>query len=190
MTRAFDPRPVPSEIVDRVLTTGLRGPSAGFTQGFDLVVLEGPEQTARFWDVTLPASRRPAFPWPGLLDAPVIVVPLADAGAYVARYAQPDKARSGLGAGEDAWPVPYWLVDTAFASMLMLLSAVDEDLGALFFGIFRNERELMAALGVPEGLRPVGAIALGYPAGSGDRPSHSVARGRRPFDEVVHRGGW
>ncbi len=190
MVRAFDPRPVPAAVLERVLRSSLSGPSAGFAQGFDLVVLEGSEQAAVFWDATLPAERRAGFPWPGLLDAPVLILPITDPGAYVARYAEEDKARTGLGEGEDAWPVPYWIVDSAFASMLALLAVVDENLGACFFGIFRGEAELLEALGVPPGHRPIGAIALGYPASVGHRPSHSVARGRRPFERSVHRGRW
>ena len=54
-------------------------------------------------------------------------------GAYVARYGEPDKAASGLGRGADAWPVPFWLVDTAFATMTLLLAATDAGLGALFY---------------------------------------------------------
>jgi nitroreductase len=188
MVRAFDARPVPSDTLDRILELAQHAPSAGFTQGWELVVLEGPEETSRYWDITLPADERDRFPWPGLLAAPVLIIPLADAGAYVDRYAQPDKVDSGLGRSADDWPVPYWLVDTAMSSMLMLLGAVDAGLGALFFGIFRHEDELLAELGVPEGLRPIGTIALGYPAP--DRPSASVDRGRRGLDEVVHRGGW
>ena len=71
-------------------------PSAGKAQGWHLVVLEGAD-TARFWDVTLPPERRSGFAWPGLLDAPVIALPLADPEAYVRRYGEPDKAASGLG---------------------------------------------------------------------------------------------
>jgi nitroreductase len=189
MVRAFEPRPVPPEVLDRILTAAASAPSAGNSQGTDLVVLEGPDQTARYWDVTLPAEHRPAFRWPGLLTAPVLVIPVANPGAYLERYSEPDKAASGLGEAEDRWPVPYWQIDTAFAAMLALLAAVDESLGALFFGIFFHEAELVQALGVPEGHRPIGTIALGYAAG-GDRPSASLRRGRRPFDEIVHRSGW
>src|SRR5690606_20621920 len=162
--------------------------SAGNSQGWHFVVLEGPEQTRRFWDVTLPEDRRAGFAWPSLLDAPVLVLPLADAGRYVARYAEPDKAATGLGEGEDAWPVPYWVVDTSFATMTLLHAVVDAGLGALFFGIFRNEAELLAELGVPDGLRPIGAVAIGHPAS--DEPGRSAGRARRPLSEVVHRGGW
>src|SRR4051812_38980248 len=116
MVRAFAPRPVPPEVLDRVLDLARRVPAAGNTQGLDLVVLTGPEETARYWDATLAPGRRAAFPWPGLLDAPVLIIPVADPAAYVERYGEPDKARTGLGEGTDAWAVPYWYVDSAFAA--------------------------------------------------------------------------
>lgn len=188
MVRSFDGRPVDRRDLDRILADATRAPSAGFTQGSEFVVLEGPAQTGRFWDHTLPAPERDAFRWPGLLRAPVVVLPLASRQAYLDRYREPDKAASGLADG-DAWPVPYWDVDCGFATMALLLTAVDMGLGALFFGIFRGEDALLADLGVPGTHRPIGAVALGHPAGD-DRPSASLARGRRPLDSVVHRGHW
>jgi nitroreductase len=190
MVRAFEPRPVPADVLDRVLGLARRVPAAGNTQGLDLVVLEGPEQTARYWDASLPAERREVFPWPRLLDAPVLIIPVGHPTAYVERYAEPDKARTGLGRGNDAWPVPYWYVDTAFAAMVALLAAVDEGLGALFFGQFDHEASIKAALGIPAERRPVGTIALGYAAADAERPSASSQRPRRPLDGIVHRGHW
>ena len=189
MVRAFEPRPLPAAVLDRVLDLARRVPAAGRTQGLDLVVLEGPEQTARYWDASLPPDRREGFPWPRLLDAPVLVVPVGDPGAYVARYAEQDKAHTGLGDGPERWPVPYWYVDTAFSAMVTLLAAVDAGLGALFFGQFDREPVVMEALGIPSDRRPIGTIALGY-AAPDQRPSASSQRPRRPLDEVVHRGGW
>jgi nitroreductase len=155
-----------------------------------MVVLEGPEQTARYWDVTLPEPRRAGFPWPGLLQAPVLVIPIASPDAYVARYRESDKAASGLGESAEAWSVPYWYVDAAFMAMLIQLAAVDEGLGTLFFGIFEHETALMAELGVPASLTPIGTIAIGTPDKSADRPSQSVGRERRTLDQIVHRGAW
>jgi nitroreductase len=86
--------------------------------------------------------------------------------------------------------VPYWFIDTAFAAMLIQLAAVDEELGALFFGIFEHEDALLAELGVPEGFEPIGTIALGYPDPAGDRLSQSAGRPRRTLDQVAHNGGW
>jgi nitroreductase len=188
MVRAFQDRPLPEGTIERLLDLATHAPSAGFTQGWSFVVLEGPAQTERYWSVTLPPSRRAGFAHPGLLAAPALIIPLADPQAYVDRYREDDKAATGLGRGPDAWPVPYWLVDTAMATMLVLLGAVDEELGALFFGIFDHEEALMAELGVPAGHRPIGTVAVGYPAA--DRPGPSLARGRRPLDRIVHRGGW
>lgn len=187
MVRSFTTDPIERAVLDRLLADALRSPSAGNSQGRELLVLEGPAQTAQFWEVTLPAERRAGFAWPGLLRAPVLVIPLADPTAYVARYAEADKARTGLGAGPEAWPVPYWTVDTAFAAMTLLHAVVDAGLGALFFGIFANERELMVALGVPSHLKPIGAIAIGRPE-TEDRPGRSAGRPARSVSDAVHRG--
>ena len=90
--------------LDGIVDLAARSPSAGKTQGWHLVVLEGAE-TALFWDATLPAVKRDSFRWKRLLNAPVIALPLADSKAYIDRYAEPDKAQTGLGAGASAWPV-------------------------------------------------------------------------------------
>jgi nitroreductase len=73
--------------------------------------------------------------------------------------------------------------------MLILLSAVDEGLGALFFDLDYGRQELLADLGIPDTYEPIGAVALGWADGD-DRPSPSLARGHRPAEDVVHRGRW
>ncbi|HWL42484.1 MAG TPA: nitroreductase family protein [Ilumatobacter sp.] len=192
MTRAFQPRPLPPGLLDGLLALAVRAPSAGNTAGWHAVVLEG-TATARFWDITLPPARRATFRWQRLLDAPAIVLPYADPQAYVARYAEPDKAATGLGTTPDAWPTPYWTVDASMATMTLLLAAEDAGLGALLFGVFQGAAELAAELGVPAHLEPIGAVALGYRAeGSGPEfgPGRSAGRARRDPSGVVHRDGW
>jgi len=198
MTRSFDTRPVPAALLDQLVDLASRAPSAGKTQGWHLVVLEGAE-TSRFWDITLPPMRRGAFRWKRLLEAPVIAIPLADPRAYIERYSEADKRASGLGAGTEAWPAPYWTVDTSMSVMTMLLAAEDVGLGALFFGIFRGERELRRALAIPPVMQILGAVALGYPAPvepsrTGDDNTagtgRSAPRKRRTPDEIIHRGSW
>lgn len=191
MTRSFDGRPVPEHILNGVVSLAARAPSAGKTQGWHLVVLEGAD-TARFWDVTLSAERRDHFRWPGLLRAPLIALAFADPLEYVQRYAEPDKLRTGLGTGVEAWPTPYWTVDAAMSVNTLLLAAEDAGLGALLFGVFAGEEQLRQMLGIPDHLQLLGAIALGWPdqprpkAGEG----RSARRTRRPADEIIHRGGW
>lgn len=186
MSRAFERRPLDPGQLDRVLDAARRAPSAGNAQGWHFVVLEG-DDTAKFWDVTLPPERRGSFRWQQLLDAPVIVLPLADRGAYLSRYGEPDKAATGL-ADVANWPVPYWQVDTSFATMLLLLAAQDEGLGALFFGVFKNADQLLADLGVPEGHDLIGAVALGHPIEA--EAGRSAERPKKGLDDIVHRGGW
>ena len=193
MTRAFASTPLPDGLLDEVVELAVRAPSAGKSQGWHLVVLEGAD-TAGFWDITLPPMRRGLFKWQGLLDAPAILLPFADAKAYTDRYSEPDKAATGLGAGPDAWPVPYWTIDASMSVMTILLAAEDAGLGALFFGVFKGERELRQTLGVPSTLELLGAIALGFPADNtdpaGTTKGRSATRPRRTAAEVIHRGRW
>jgi nitroreductase len=184
MVRNYDDRAVPREIVTRILQNALHAPSAGFSQGWAFLVLESVEDRERFWEIEWPAAERTG-PFAGSMRAPVIVVPMSHKQAYLDRYAEPDKGWTDR--DEARWPVAFWDIDTAFASMLILLTAVAEGLGAVFFGV-RHADEVRAAFGVPEGLRPIGAICLGYRAT--DTPSPSLKRGRRPLEDVVHFGKW
>ena len=189
MVRRFRSDQVPSSVIDELLRLAERAPSAGNTWGTHFVVLSGTAETSRYWDVTLPQQRRSDFAWPGLLQAPVIVLPCGDAAAYVDRYSEDDKAHSGLGEDVRDWPIPYWHVDTAMATMTLLHGAVDVGLGALFFGLFGHEAAICREFGIPESVRPIGAVAIGV-ADEGDRTSRSAARGRPPLESFVHRGGW
>jgi nitroreductase len=194
MVRSFLPDPLEHPLVDRLLEDSLRAPSAGNTRGVAWIVLEGPE-TARYWDLATDAEwRASSARYPNLSRAPVVALSLCSPTEYVERYDEPDKAGSGLGVGESddpeaAWPVPYWWGDAAMSTMLLLLGATAEGLGAAFLGTFRGEAELLAALGVPVGWRVFGAVLLGHPDGQ-DRPSPSLERQPRPGAGAVHRSRW
>jgi len=188
MTRNFSGLGPGPGVVDRLLAGALRAPSAGNTQGREFVVLEGPEQTSVYWETTTDAPWRDRSPrYAGLSRAPVIILPFADPDAYRARYREPDKARPD--GDEVEWVVPFWFVDIAFATMALLLGAVDEGLGAAFLGNFRGEDRLRQALGAPERLRWLGAVLLGEAAGP-DPPTSSASRARRTLEDSVHHGGW
>ncbi|MGY2002893.1 nitroreductase family protein [Blastococcus sp. SYSU DS1024] len=193
MMRDYDPdRPVPPEVRERLLEHAIRAPSAGFSQGWAFLVLETAEERDRFWSATAPTPTQPGGAPDGWLTrmrrAPLLVVPLANKAAYLDRYAEPDKGWTDR--DEARWPVPYWDVDAGMAALLMLLTAVDEGLGACFFGVPGERVEAFrAAFGVPAEYRPVGCVSVGYPGGE-DRRSPSLRRGRRGVDEVVHRGRW
>jgi nitroreductase len=190
MTRDFDgERAVPDDVIRDLVDLARRAPSAGKTQGWHLVVLSGTE-TSRFWDVTLPADRRAGFAFPGLLRAPVILLPLADPQAYLERYSEADKAATGWGEDLDRWSAPYWTIDASMAVMTLLLAAEDAGLGALLFAVSRDPDLLRRSLGVPEHLQLLGAIALGWPSGSPGRAGRSAQRPRRSAEEILHWGSW
>jgi nitroreductase len=188
MVRDYDPdRAVPEEVRERLLAHALRAPSAGNSQGWAFLVLETPEERARFWTAT--TDDGPPDRWLTRMQrAPLLIVPMSDKAAYLDRYAEADKGWTDR--DEARWPVPYWDVDAGMASLLMLLTAVDEGLGACFFGIPAERLDAFrAAFGVPAAFRPVGCLSIGYP-GTDDRRSPSLRRGRRGVEEVVHRGRW
>ena len=189
MVRAFEATPVAAPTVDALIGHALGGPSAGNSRSQHVVVLEGAD-VDRYWAVTLPADGRDRFPWPGLLNAPVLFLVYVEPDAYLRRYGESDKAATGLGSGVDAWSVPYWWVDGGAAVENVLLGAIAHGVGACFFGQFEYEAAVRAEFGVPDGMRAVGTIAIGHPDRSADRPSRSGARGRPDAADHRHRGGW
>ena len=134
MVRRYDGRPVDPEVLERALRNAVRAPSAGFSQGWAFLVLDAPDDVRRFWEAsTSPEQLAEPDSWlRGMLTAPVVVVPCSSKAAYLDRYAQPDKGWTDR--DEARWPKPFWDMDAAMASLLILLTAVDEGLGGCFFG--------------------------------------------------------
>lgn len=190
MVRRFDPdRPVPPSALQAVLYAAQRAPSAGFSQGWDFVVLVEAADRQRFWDATRDPDRLEAAPadrWlAGVSAAPVLVLCLSDPDTYLDRYAEPDKGWADRDPAR--WPVPYWDVDTGMAAMLMLLAAVDQGLGALFFGVPPGRHEAVRqAHGIPGNRRLVGVVALGHELRRTEGSSRT--RPRRAPADVVHWG--
>jgi nitroreductase len=185
MVRAYAPeRQVSRKSIHRFIDLAIHAPSAGSSQGWHFLVLDdGPARSA-FWAATTDGEL--ADTWlTGLQTAPALIVALSDKQAYLDRYAEPDKGWTDR--SESRWPVPYWDLDTAMASMLILLAAVDEGLGCCFFGVPAEHWDrLRAAFTIPERLTPIGVISVGYPAP--DRRSPSLRRGRTPASDVTSYG--
>ncbi len=188
MVRAYQPdRPVPAEVLHRLLSCAIRAPSAGFSQGWHFLVLDEATDREAYWSVTTDGSdQADDDSWlAGMRSAPLLIIALSDRQAYLSRYAEPDKGWTDL--DEARWPVPYWHIDTGMASLLILLSAVDEGLAGCFFGVPPDYHvALRERFGIPIGLVPVGVVSVGYPAA--DVKSPSLRRGRRGLEEVVSVG--
>ncbi len=187
MVRTFTTEPIDPDVLERIIANAQRAPSAGFSQGWAFLVLNGRDETERYWNTTMTADRRKAFGWPGMFNAPLLIVCLSNKKAYLERYSLPDKGWTDM--DEKRWPVPYWDIDTGMAALLILQTAVDAGLGAVFFGIF-DQSGFRKAFGIPDEYTAVGTVAIGHKA-STDRPSPSLKIvGKKDSSHLVHRGRW
>jgi nitroreductase len=187
MVRNYTDDPVDPVTVERMLANAAHAPSAGFSQGWAFLLLDAAADIERFWESTTPEGEGEDNWSRGMRRAPVVIVALSCKRAYLDRYAEPDKGWTDR--DEARWPVPYWDIDTGMAALLILQTVTDEGLGACFFGIPpENHDRFRAAFGVPVDYSPVGAITVGHRAP--DLRSPSLKRGRRPTEDVVHRGRW
>jgi nitroreductase len=180
-------RPDP-EVVDRVIDQARRAPTAGFSQGVDFLVLDDGVALDEFWEL-VEDPKFPSAEEDRATRPPVLVLVWSDPMRYIARYSAADKIDFGMDKIE-AWPVQFWDIDAAMASMQLQLAAVNRGIDTWFFGIPYGEGAVRERFGVPEDRKQVGVIALGY-RHDGEQPASSVVkRRRRPLEEQLHRNGW
>jgi nitroreductase len=186
MVRRYDPdRPVPAGVIGTALRNALRAPSAGFSQGWDFVVLTKTAERQAYWAATTDPDDEPDLWLVGMQSAPALILCLSDEGTYLRRYAEPDKGWTDM--DEARWPAPYWDIDTGMAALMILLTAVDEGLGGCFFGAPPETHEdILETFGVPRDRNLVGVVSLGYPLPHAK--SGSLRRGLRGLDQVAHYG--
>ncbi len=185
MVRNFTDEAIDDAVLERILDTGLRGPSAGFSQGQDFIVVTDPEMKQKLAEFCTEKSYVEAGFDPFISKAPVLIIPCTNEDAYHKRYQQADKTDEE--GNEIEWPVPYWFMDVGHAVMLVLLAVVNEGLAAGFAG-FKQLQAAKDELGIPDEVTPVGVIPIGHPAP--DKRSPSLKRGRRGVENSVHHGKW
>jgi nitroreductase len=130
--------------INKLLKNAHRSPSAGHTQVQEFIVIIDPITKRKLCEASLGQSQ--------VEDASALIVVCSNTSRSVNRYGK---------RGIDFYSV----IDGAFASMIMLLSAVNEGIGASFVGAF-EDNEVRKILRIPIQVRPIGIIALGYPAKS------------------------
>jgi nitroreductase len=163
MIRAYKSDPVPEEKLQRLLNYAVHAPSAGNLQPWEFIVVKSPETRAKL--------AKAAFDQTSVATAPVIIATCADIQRAGSKYG----ARGSF----------YSLVDTAFASLLILLGAVEQGLGACFVGSY-NPEEVTKLFALPEHVRPVGLITIGYPAESPRKPETP----KLELGKLVHAEKW
>ena len=186
MVRNYTSERVEPNVLDRILDTGIRIPSAGFSQGVFLVAVTDAETRSEIARLCGEEEYVADGFDPWISGAPVHILVCVSSAVYADRYAAADKGGpdSPL-ADADNWPVPYWWVDGGAAMQNLLLAAVDEGLAAGFLGSHKMP-EIKTLLGIPDTVSPIGIVTIGHPAP--DRKSGSLKRGRRP--DTIHRERW
>ena len=142
--RKFSDRPVPREVVDRLLAEALTAPSARNTRTTRFLVVDNPELVVRMADMRDYGS---GF----LKNAPLAIVVLGDTTA-----------------GD------LWRENASISATILQLACVDEGLGSCWVHIHGRPRRkddpegeqaadyLRTFLPIPEGCEPLCAIAVGY----------------------------
>ncbi len=162
MVRTYQSRPVEDEKIMRLLRLAHKAPSAGFKQPQEFIVVRDPAVKT--------ALARAALNQMFIAQAPVVIVVCADTARSASRY------------GERGIHF-YSIVDGAFAAMLILLGVVDEGLGCCFVGAFDDD-QVSRVLNLPETVRPIGILPIGYPA----EPAEKYRR--LPLERIVHKDRW
>jgi FMN reductase [NAD(P)H] len=183
--RTYDERQVPRDMLERITNAAVvRAPNAGFSQGLRLVVVT---DSALRREIAVAAGEDE----PGWGSAaPVHVVVLTREDDYHERYQQPDKLAI-TGGVEVEWPAPYWYVDAGAAIMTLMLAAIDEGLATAIFGVV-DVPAVHRALGIPEDVRFVAVVTMGYAADADPASSGASVfrRRRKPRAEVVRWEHW
>jgi len=190
--RDFDARPVPDEVVRRILDTARYAPSGGNRQAWHVVLVKDPDVRAqlrdlylRGWYDYLAMAGAGLVPWAPATDRAAERSALADAARIRA-----EAAAGGGGFAEHLDRAPVMLV---LLADLHGLAAVDRDLdrytlvggasiypfvwsillaahdaglgGVITTMMVRSEDEVCTLLGVPPDWAVVATLLLGYPAG-------------------------
>lgn len=152
--RAYQDKPVPRGLVEKILEAGRLAPSARNTEPWHFIVVTDAEKRK-----ILSKGRYAKF----VAQAPLVIAALGDREASADWYA----------------------VDVSLAVENMILTAVGEGLGTCCVGSF-DEKEVKAALKVPDKYEVIVLLAVGYPAGKIDLASRllHLVRHRKSLQEV------
>ena len=175
-SRAFDSRPVPAEVQELLWQAVSVAPSHGNTQPARIVVAESPESRAALV-ATLSEGNRSWAP-----VAPLLLALLANPEH------SPNQPNSDGSFRE------LWAFNVGIAAGGLLAQATDLGLIAHPMAGF-DEPRARAALGVPENVRVVAIVAVGYPGRLESLPAdlqakETAPRERMPLSNLVAVNRW
>ncbi len=183
--RVFEDRPVPQEIIDRLLQTAILAPSAHNAQHWRFVVITKKEDKLRFAE-RMGIDHRAAMLAGGMSEADVESRAkgreerISRAPAIVLLCLDTEDVRNFNDATRDDGDYLMGVQSVALAGGHLLLGAHAMGLGAVWMcaPLFAPER-VREALDLPQNWIPQGMISLGYPS---EEPK---AKEMKQLDEVV-----
>jgi len=157
--RRYEKKEVSNELIGKIIYAGTQAPSAGNLQPWEFIVVKDEKLKKELTEASLRQSH--------IENAPVVIVVCAN----------PEKSEDRYG---DRGRTLYCIQDTAAAIENMLLTANDSSLGACWISAF-DEEEVKDILNIPERLRPIAIITLGFPI-SHEKPTK---KSRIPFEKIT-----
>ena len=157
--RHFLDKPIEDNTLQLVLGAGRLAPSASNRQEWRFVIVRDPETRQRLVD----AARGQQF----VGEAPVIIVACAATDDHI--------MPCGL---------PCFSIDVAIALDHITLAAVEQGLGTCWIGAF-NQDQVKQILGIPEEIRVVELMPIGYPA-----DPTPIEKRRLPLTTIIHYEHW
>jgi nitroreductase len=181
-------KPIPDTVLRSIFENATHVPSAGFTQDFDLVVIKDEKVKRALADAAHEDEYvKEGYALPEFISkAPVVIVPCGSKPRFEMKYGTPAEKNSRL---------PWWLIDTGFASLALILSAFEKGLATSFVGAIDDDK-VERALGLPHdhSIVPLAVVPVGYanPKESAKEVGRraETKRRRRRLDEVVHWDRW
>lgn len=146
--RHFEKKPVDDKLIGVMLYMASHSPSAGNTQEWNFIVVRDEEIKKKL----AYAALRQMF----IAEAPVVIVVCSDLKKIELKYGNRGKEL-------------YSIQDTANATMSILLTANALGLGSCWVGAF-DEDSVRNILDLPENLRPIAIVPIGYPAEAPSTP--------------------
>ena len=135
-------KPIPEGIVNKLIANAHRAPSACHTQVKEFIIVQNPLIKKKLGEAALNQEQ--------VYEALLLIVICADTSRSVGRY-----RKRGIEF--------YSIIDDAFASRLILLTAVNEGIGACFAGAFIDDK-VSEIFELPQYVKPIRIITLGFPA--------------------------
>jgi len=157
--RAFLDREVPEEVLNRLLEAARLAPSAKNLQEWRFILVRDPKSRK----MLAKAAKGQTF----VGEAPVVLVCCAESDGSV------------MTCGQLCYPI-----DVAIAIDHITLCAVAENLGTCWIGAF-HEDEVKKLLHIPDRIRVVSLLPLGYP-----RDGALQTKNRLPLGAIVRREVW